>query len=457
MLASSRNSPPGDAFVKKSIVVLLVIAAVIVLVSPGIIGRIAEESVDHSLQWAADENQGFAVTSSRFDRGWFSSQGRHRIEIRDAEIRDALATLAGREPDDGNPTLIIDTHIDHGLVPVTSIGRAEGSLAPGLGRGVSTLSIEFPDGQTMEVPGTVYSAIGLNGTLAANYIVEPGSLESEDGTASWGAADIELSTDYKAERFEIAGVVESLAVSDAADTLLLGKTTFSGDQQPSRFGISVGDFELNMDSVAVEEAGIETYRLGAVAFSGTSDIDGERVNADVRLSIGGLAIPGYGESDFTAEMRFTGVDGAALGQMVRKLEDAGDDADPQQLQLLLQEDLERLVAAGFELHFDRFDFDLPQGPVSLKMRFAVDESDPVGFDMTSLLMTLDAEADLTASEGFVDYAMAVNPDAGAIIGMGYLRKKGDVYEMRAEYAKGLLTINGAPMPIPMGGPPSASD
>ena len=44
----------------------------------------------------------------------------------------------------------------------------------------------------------------------------------------------------------------------------------------------------------------------------------------------------------------------------------------------------------------------------------------------------------------------MNPDAGAIIGMGYLRRNGDVYEMHAEYAKGLLTINGAPMPIPMG-------
>ena len=442
---------------KKSIVVLLVIAAVIVLVSPGIIGRIAEESVDHNLQWAADENRGFAVTSARFDRGWFSSQGRHRIEIRDAEMRHALATLAGREPDDGKPTLIIDTRIDHGLVPVTSMGRAEGSLAPGLGRGVSTLSIEYPDGQAMDVPGTVYSAIGLNGMLTANYIVEPGSLEAEDGAASWGATNIELSTDYKAESFEIDGVIESLVVSDAADSLVLGSTSFSGDQRPSRFGISVGDFEINVDSVAVEEAGLETYRLGAVALSGTSDIDGERVNADVRLSVGALAIPGYGETDFATEMRFTGVDGAALGQMVRKLEDAGDDADPQQLQLMLREDLERIVAAGFELHFDRFDFDLPQGPVSLKMRFTVDESDPVGFDLSSLLMTLDAEADLTASEGFVDYAMAMNPDAGAIIGMGYLRKKGDVYEMRAEYAKGLLTINGAPMPIPMGGPAPSAD
>jgi uncharacterized protein YdgA (DUF945 family) len=443
--------------VKKSIVVLLVLAAIVVLISPGIIGRIAEETVDSNLEWAAQENEGFAVTAERFDRGWFSSQGQHRIEIRDAATREALAVIAGRDPDDGDPTLIIDTRIDHGLIPVTSVGRTEGSLAPGLGRGVSTLSIEYPDGQAVPVPGTVYSNIGLNGVLTANYIVGPGSLESEDGTASWGDANIELATDYTAESFDIEGVIDSLVVSDEGDTLRLGRTTFSGDQRPSRFGISVGDFDINIDSVAVEETGIETYRLGAVNLSATSDIDGDRVNGDVRLGIAALLVPGYGESDFDVAMRFNGVDGAALGRMVRNLEAAGDDATPQELQLLLQEDLAALVAAGLEIHVDRFHFDLPQGPVSLKMRLTIDESDAAGFDLSSVLMTLDAEADLTASEGFVDQAMAMNPDAGAIIGMGYLRKNGDVYEMRAEYAKGLLTINGAPMPIPMGGPPAASD
>jgi uncharacterized protein YdgA (DUF945 family) len=443
--------------VKKSIVLLLVIAAIVVLVSPGIIGRIAEESVESNLQWAADENEGFVVTSERFDRGWFSSQGRHRIDIRDSEMRDALAIIAGRDPADGDPTLVIDTRIDHGLIPVTSMGRAEGSLAPGLGRAISTLSIEYPDGAAVPVPGTIYSNIGLNGVLTANYIVAAGSLEADGSTASWGAADIELATDHTAQSFAITGAVESLTVSDAGDTLRLGKTTFSGDQRPSRFGISVGDFDINVDSIAVEEAGAETYRLGKVAFSGDSDIVGERVNGEARLGIEALTIPGYGESDFDVALRFTGADAAALGQMVRKVEEAGDSADPQQLQRLLAEDLEKLVAAGFELNFDRFDFDLPQGPVSLKMRFTVDESDPDGFDMSSLLMTLDAEADLSASESFVDYAMAMNPDGGAIIGMGYLRKNGDVYEMHAEYAKGLLTINGAPMPIPMGAPAPATD
>ena len=440
---------------RKSIVILLVIAAIVVLLSPGIIGRIAEESVDSNLQWAADENEGFVVTAEHFDRGWFSSEGRHRVEIRDPGMRDALSTLAGREPGDGDPSLIIDTRIDHGLIPVTSVGRAEGSLAPGLGRGVSTLAIEFTDGQSVPVPGTIYSTIGLTGILSANYIVEPGTLEADGGTASWGDTNIELSTDQKAESFVFDGTIDSLEVSDAGDTLRLGMTSFSGVQRPSRFGISIGDFEMAADSVVIEEAGIETYRLGPVAVSGTSDTDGERVNGEFRMSIDALAVPGYGESGFDVAMRFTDLDGASLGSMVRKLEDAGDEASPQELQFLLQDDLEDLVAAGFELHVDQFDFELPQGPVALKMRFNVEESGAGAFDLSSLLMTLDAEADLTASAGFVDHAMAMNPDAGAIIGMGYLRKSGDVYEMRAEYAKGLLTINGAPMPIPMGQPPSS--
>jgi uncharacterized protein YdgA (DUF945 family) len=443
--------------VRKSIIVLLVIAAIVVLVSPGIIGRVAEESVDSNLQWAADESQAVVVTSERFDRGWFSSHGRHRSEIRNGEMRAALATLAGRDPGDGDPALIIDTRIDHGLIPVTSVGRTEGSLAPGLGRGVSTLSIEFPDGQTVPVPGAIYSTIGLNGMLKANYILEPDSLVADGSTASWGDTNIELSTDHRAENFVIAGFVESLVVSDQGDTLRLGKTTFSGVQGPGPFGFSVGDFTFDVASVAVEEAGIETYQLGAVAFSGTSGIDGERVNGDFSLRIEALEVPGYGESGFDLAMRFTGVDGAALGRMVKKIEDAGDQADPQALQLLLQGEIEEILAAGLELNIDHFDFDLPQGPVSLKIRFAVEESSADDFDLTSLLMTLDAEADLTASAGFVDHAMAMNPDAGAVIGMGYLRKNGDIYEMHAEYAKGLLTINGAPMPIPMGGPPPSID
>ena len=58
---------------KKGIVALLVILALVVLLSPGLIGRLAEKSVNDQLNWAAQENQEVVITSERFDRGWFSS------------------------------------------------------------------------------------------------------------------------------------------------------------------------------------------------------------------------------------------------------------------------------------------------------------------------------------------------------------------------------------------------
>ena len=67
------------------------------------------------------------VTSEHFDRGWFSSEGRHRIELNDGDVRSVLDVLFQDGGYGGIPALIIDTRIDHGLVPVSSMGRAQGS------------------------------------------------------------------------------------------------------------------------------------------------------------------------------------------------------------------------------------------------------------------------------------------------------------------------------------------
>jgi len=65
---------------------LLLTLAVIVLVSPGIVGRLAEKSVEENLDFVASENDEIVVTTESFDRGWFTSEGRHRIELRDGAV-----------------------------------------------------------------------------------------------------------------------------------------------------------------------------------------------------------------------------------------------------------------------------------------------------------------------------------------------------------------------------------
>ena len=61
-----------------------------------------------------------------------------------------------------------------------------------------------------------------------------------------------------------------------------------------------------------------------------------------------------------------------------------------------------------------------------------------------------ASLDIKVPEELVNMATQMNPQAGMVVGMGYLKKNGDIYEMSAAYKQGLLTINGAPVPIPFG-------
>ena len=75
---------------KRWLVVLLVVVAVVVLVSPGIIGRIAEKNLEENIKWAESESAGIEIRTESFDRGWFTSVGRHRVVLNSASFGTAL-------------------------------------------------------------------------------------------------------------------------------------------------------------------------------------------------------------------------------------------------------------------------------------------------------------------------------------------------------------------------------
>ena len=115
-----------------------------------------------------------------------------------------------------------------------------------------------------------------------------------------------------------------------------------------------------------------------------------------------------------------------------------------------QEEFKDLVAGGLNVDVDQFDVALPMGTVELKMSLDIPESDRGSFEWTSLLLEAAMTLDMKVPEALVQLATSMNPQAGAIVAMGYLKKDGDVYIMDADFKKGLLTVNGAPIPIPMG-------
>ena len=435
---------------KKGFVVSLLALAVIVLVSPGIVGHLAEQSMDENLDWAATESEEVTVTSQGFDRGWFSSEGQHRVELRNGELRDALLLLSSNDGDGNLPALIIDTRIDHGLVPLSSMARDKGSLTPGLGSAISTVRLDFDDGSKVDLPGTIYSQVGLSGELASNLVLDPGSFSDGDESAHWGNVNVLVTTSPSANAVTFSGTVDELAFVSSSNEVGINAVEFKGERRQTPFSFAVGDIEFSISSLTVPSAwGQDT--IGPVSVTTSSSLDNELLSGRVTSQLVDLPFGDLGRATIALDAVAEGVDGRAISNLLRMYDDLDPYASDEQLMAAAKGDLNRLLAGGFQINVDQLDVALQAGTVSAKLNIGVAATDMDEFVWTSALMALDATLSLSVPEEFMDTIIAIEPQMNAAIGMGFLKKNGAVYEMEAAFRNGLLTVNGAPMPIPIPG------
>ncbi len=432
---------------KKSVLALILFAVIIIIVSPGLIGRLAEDSVGENLNWAAEESGELVVTSEGFDRGWFSSEGQHRVALGEGSIRAAMATAGSGEP---LPVLLIDTHIDHGLVPVSSLGRDEGSLTPGLGSAVSTLSVDFGTGEAIRIPGVIYSEISLGGDLDSSYVLDAGAQTVDDGEVTWQPTTINIASSARTGDVEFEGDVGAMTFGNDQQTVSIDGLTFTGQQSATKYGFHVGDLDASVGAMAIETDGVSVDGMKGLNIKASSSVDDGLVDAAMRFEMSGQTVPGFGDISAIIDMDFTDFDAVALGKATQHLDQLTGAPEPSQALLAAEEDFQGLFAAGFDFGVNQFDVALPMGTVEMKMTIAVPETDRSAFEWSSLLLNAVASVDIVVPEALVQLATSMNPQAGALVGLGYLKKDGDVYILDGELKKGLLTINGAPIPIPMG-------
>jgi uncharacterized protein YdgA (DUF945 family) len=432
----------------------MITLAVIILVSPGIVGRLAEKSVEENLDFVASENDEVVITTESFDRGWFTSEGRHRIELRDGAV--GAVSENGAAVHDRVPSLIIDTHIDHGLIPLTSMSRDSGSLKPGLASAVSTMTFDPGDGELFEIPGKIYSDVGLTGETALHFLLQAGSRSFDDEMLEWQGADVTVHTNPASGSISVTGGVLPWSILDERASIKFGGMTIEGRQQKSPYGLGTGSVQLEVGPVDIENSDGPGTGFNKLSFNASSEIAGDRVNATSQLDISDIRIPDFGNVDVAMDLVLNRLDALSFHKISQALQNTHGSADPESaiadLYPLIEADIQKLLTAGFEIRIDRFDVTLPSGKVTTKLRFDLPASAPTAaFSWPALLLALDASADIRLPVELFVMVQTMSPEAGALVAMGFLQKDGDFYEMRAEYTKGLLTVNGAPLPIPLPG------
>ena len=437
---------------KKSVVAVLIILAVAILVSPALIGRLAERSMGENIEWAARKSGEVTVTSEEFDRGWLSSAGTHRVELQDGDLFSLLQLVAGPLDSDDMPALIVSTRLDHGLIPIGSLSRDGGSLEPGLGSAVSTLRVELPGGETFDVPGTIYSKVALNGELHSNYRLPAGSHEQAGTTASWGDVDIHVTSNPSTGEVTFSGNAGSVSVTDPEQKVTLASLSFNGHQKATQYEFGVGEVEYSMEGALVATGDGAPAGLRSLNARVVTALDGDRVNGNVELQFAPEPLPEIGEITGQAEIDVTGLSATALDSLQRAFDDLDPGQDTDAVYAVLERDLKAMFASGFAVNVGKLDVALPQGTVTTRANFRFEEVDPATFDWTTLLVSTEANVDISMPRDMVEAGLQGNPQAAAMVGLGYLVLNGDAYELKAELRKGLLTLNGAPMPLPLGNP-----
>jgi uncharacterized protein YdgA (DUF945 family) len=436
-----------EPYVNRWIVVILLTLALIVLVSPGIVGRLAEKSVEANFEFATGDGDDITVTTERFERGWFTSEGRHRIGLGDG----MLGRLFEGE-------LVVDTHVDHGLVPVTSMSRDSGTLLPRLASTVSTVHLDTGSGEFIDIPGKIYSTVGLTGETRSRYVLQAGSEVSQDRRIEWQGANVTVTTNSASGEVSVDGVVRpwntEYAGSENGRSVAMGDVSISARQEKTNYDFAVGNMALQIGPVTVDNGNTPAGGFQGLSLNVDSSIEGDRVDSAAKFSVTGIRNSLLGGLDIAVDMVLNGLDAQAIERITRAFERLPGDPDPERalasIYPNIEADLRKILSSGVELRVDRLDVSLPDGELTSKIRFNLPPTDAGNdFSWPALLLALEAQADVRLPVALLEMIEAVKPDARMLVAMGILKLEGNHYEMRAEYAKGLATINGAPMPVPL--------
>ncbi len=423
--------------------------AILLFLAPGIIGMLAERSLEQQLAQNSRMSPEYVVRELDFERGWFNSAGRHRVPLADPALAQFIALLT---PGAGYPlqapALIIETRLEHGLVALGNAPHDASALIPALANGVSTLSLELPDGSELPVPGVLYSRLGLTGSATFRYELPAGDQTRDKLHLTWQDSSAGLSSTSTGRELSFTADLGATRASNEFNSLEFSSAQVAASRKATPFGFPLGDVKLRIADVDWLTFGIPE-RWALLDVEGHSAFQGTKVQGDLQFKLLALQTED-GPYDIEIRANVANANAERLGPIIRALQYSRNGASLASLQPYtgFDDDLRGLISAGINLDIEQLQLRTSAGDGIAKLTITVPELRDVA-SWPALLLALTATADIEIGRTRVEAPSPITDQLRLLIAGGFLILDGDVYRLKADYAKGKATVNGAPLVIPM--------
>ncbi|CAN5283745.1 hypothetical protein BH24PSE2_BH24PSE2_24040 [soil metagenome] len=403
------------------------------LLAPGLVGVLAQNRHEQRLEETIGAAPWLRITAEDFDRGWFRSRARYRVELGEALQKNPAPAAGTRRAD--APALLIDSRLGHGPF----------ALGTGLvlARIESQLTIVGADHSPVTLPAPVITRIDLDGGGTAQYSGGPVRVETDGRRIHLTGA--EIAARFDPEHLIVRGRLAALTAVDAHGRFEAAPLKFSVAHDVGDGGSSAYNVELQIPHA--ELTGREArLSFSDLRFSHAETQSADRIAAAIAIRVEELQVGERTLGPAVLRLQATDLDAVALDRLATANRDA-ESSEPGAA-------LMALVASGASASIDPLRVNTPDGEVSVTARFEFAEH-PANGGSALLGPGFSGALRLEVPQAIAAAAAAARPQfelwLQTLLDLGFVEAEQDRYRLNAEYRNGLLTVNGIPLPFPFGG------
>ncbi len=432
---------------KKLLIFLLLFGALMVFVTPGVVGFVAARFYPMVISAVSDGNPNVDISIREFDRGWFGSNADLTIRLTSPAVVNWLAAFAIPAPE-----FELQDQLNHGLFSPSSQGWAPFLIAGG-GKYQQTSG---------QLTGDLSYRVGLDRTTQVGLTLAPVDAEGPMGFWRTNGTEFSAQINESQDVFSISLAQETLSLLGPGADIDLGYAAL-------RLDWAEGEGALAGDARGVRQGDL---RIG----DGRLEASVERRDRWIELmaSLNDEAF-GLGDEDYGAlasKIAVTQIEARGIDAIFARI--TGPAKSPEQRRAaILGEAISQapmLLATRPRVDVESLTLDGPFGRAEASGHVLLEPPDPQALrEPMQLIQHLDADLRADVPERLAHSLMRYRIDENTdnrlesdaldmaaeralqrFRGEGLFVLNNGVYQMRAQRSQGVTTINGQRLALPDG-------
>lgn len=478
---------------RRRILSIIAITLLAVIISPYIMGYLAEEQVKRMVE-AIPASWGVDVKLKKYKRGWFYSKANFDLTIPRTNIyqifpqRYLSPLLAEGESMNQPFTLELNSHIIHGPF-IMDFGNLN-DLHLNLGQAMikSELAIHKQDfalvKQFLNVTTLLEgkTLVKFNGSSNSTFKSPNLSYQDEQRDFELNMSGLAVIWDLSRNFNKLTGntQIDELTTTENNVSLSLSNLVFKHDFDKSPEKLWLGESSISLPFITLSVDGKERLISMGLMFTSNNTITGNVYNSVINIDLEKLIFNEVSYGPASTRISIKNLDAVALSDirnLIGQYHSFGNsEADLEHLYTKVSKRLPRLLGHGFQVHITPLVFQTPEGEISMQAWLTLPNKHKqkgVGVELNQLFQNSDASFNIAVPKPYVNsflesflrrkqqYIMAAGSKSKLSSGdemdeqiqeklnnwvdSSYLVAEPSLYSLSVDYKREQFFINGKPL------------